>query len=376
MLWMAAAALLMGCASLDIGAPPAPPWDHPVRGFAPPQVLWRINLSDHGFFLRTNALEMSTPVLVEGQGAIVVGSSGGQVMRIGSSDGKVQWRSDLEGGVLAPLLISGNAFLVGCDDGRLSRLSAASGKLSWSYATKGVVRSRPLVLGGRVFFSSEEEKVYALDMETGKWLWEYHRPPSDDFTISGIASPLVASARIVAGFADGTVVALQPEDGTVVWSNHLAKKGIQFADVDLLLLPSEDLLLAASFAGGLYALNPEDGEVLWHAPEHRSITSLTASCEGLLAGTGEGRVLRLSLADGRLGWQRRFGGGAVHGILEHSGRLVVSSQDLGLLFLSAQDGRFLLRFDPGAGVSAGVLHAGARLFFLSNRGYLYSIGLS
>lgn len=348
--------------------------DSPPTPAARPDLAWRRGLVPHETLAAFRPLEFSAPVPLPGEGAIVAGSSSGEVLRLASSDGAVLWRTRLGGPVHARPLYTAGVLLVGSDDGNLYRLDPGTGKVLWQHAVRSLVRSQPLVQGGRVFFTSEEETIHAVDLLTGKWLWSQKRPLPDGFTIGGVATPVFAGGRVIAAFADGAVIAYQPEDGKVVWSRQLASPGTQFADVDALLV-ANGRLYAASIGAGLARLEPETGELVWQQPRLQGVVTLAEVGGELLAGTGDGTLLRLGGDPAQVRWARRFGGGPIRGITARDGQLFLSGERLGLLVLDEGSGALRDRFDPGRGISGPVALLDGHLFFLSNGGYLYGLKL-
>lgn len=363
-----------GCAT-DTGGRAAGTARAGVRpGFVPPEHLWRVSLADRSFFAKAYALEQSRPHVAQGGHTLYVGSSAGDLVALRTLDGAEIWRTAIGGGIFAAPVEHGDSLLVGSDDGSLSRLRAASGELVWRYRVKEVVRSSPIVHGGRVYFSSDNDTVHALDYGDGGWQWEYHREPPDDFTIAGTAAPVIVGDVVVAGFADGTVVGLHRNDGALLWSLRLGG-ALQFPDVDALLPAPGGKVWAASVAGGLFLVDPKGGSVEAETRGLRGIVSLAEIDGDLLAGTGDGQLLRVG-PDGRtVRWRRGFGGGTLSGVRRAGESLVASSAALGLLFLDPASGSLLARMDPGGGAGAPAAVDGGRLFFLSNGGYLYGMRL-
>jgi outer membrane protein assembly factor BamB len=189
----------------------------------------------------------STPSIatLDGQAALVFGSSDGSVWNFQPRTGKAVWNLKLSrrGLNVAPLVDGGDVFISQAEEnldntsmGSVTRFKGTgSGDITATgvvWQRKGVMdgRSMPVVLGDRVYFVDDGAKVYALDKATGV---PVGRPVKLLGTIVR-GSPLVADGRLLICSTSGWHV-LEP-----------TPEGLKF--VDRMRLDEEDEVTASPIA--------------------------------------------------------------------------------------------------------------------------------
>jgi outer membrane protein assembly factor BamB len=267
---------------------------------------------------------------------------------------------------------SDGAVLIGTKGGQLYALDAATGDVRWQYGIKGPIETQPTVSDGLVYFTSGENRVYAVDERTGAWKWQYDREAPETFTIRGYAAPLVVGSRVYVGFSDGYLACLSSGTGDVVWARSLAGDATRFMDVDSTPVLDGGTLYVTSYSGGVYALDPKDGSVKWRF-----------DVEG--AGTvrvGDGRVyfsaaksgLHALDTDGHLLWRQSLAAaGELSVPLIVGNYVMVSAAQAGVYVADAVNGRLYQFFSPGHGVTAEPISDGRQIYFMSNGGYFYAL---
>jgi outer membrane protein assembly factor BamB len=370
--------LLMGCAAgpwacASVTVRESKPADEHVGPAGLVQVRWRTELHAHKLF-EPQPEECASGAIAGDR--LVIGSRGGSVAGVRTSDGHVDWVTAAAGGIDGPArfdAVRGQIY-VGADDGSFYAFDPRDGRVRWSYHAKGAIEREAEIGGDTVYFATGADRVVALDASTGKWRWQYERETPDGFTIHGYSAPRLRGTQVLVGFADGNLVSLQAGTGEVSWSRSLASVSDQFVDVDSTPVVDGDTVYAGSYSGGVYGVDAKDGVVRWRlGTEGAGPLSLiggrlyfAAPREGLHAISTDGQILwRQALVDA----------GDLTAPLAMGRFLVFSGSRGGLFIVDAANGDLLEVFNPGQGIcaSATLDPNGRRLYVLSNSGTLYAL---
>ncbi|WP_309887512.1 PQQ-binding-like beta-propeller repeat protein [Archangium sp.] len=296
-------------------------------------------------------------------------------------------RSVGPGGEVAWQFKAGNRFYAGATvdegiayvpgtDGLLYALDARTGEVKWKYAAGEALATAPVLTRDFVLVASQSDTLFAVRRASGELAWLYRRDPPTGFTIHRSSTPTVRGDVAWVGFSDGTLVSLDLTDGSVRWERSLAPPGAaagQFLDVDTApALDEAGRVYAASYAGGLYALQAETGDVVWNSVA-QGITSVMVHGDVVVA-TGDDRLDAYLGETGKLLWSQTLQERAGFEPVLVKGMLLVPAQR-SLLFVDPRTGRSRLAWNPGDGISAPPRVVGARMYVLSNNGYLYAVRL-
>lgn len=117
------------------------------------------------------------------------------------------------GGIFSSPVVADNRVFIGTLDGYFFCLNATSGQIMWAYTTGGGVYSSPAVAYGKVFFgtSGSNPRVYALHEFSGGYLWDF--PTGSSIR----SSPAVADGRVFVGTEGGVLYCLNEMNGTPYW---------------------------------------------------------------------------------------------------------------------------------------------------------------
>lgn len=205
---------------------------------------------------------------------VVTGNEAGTVVRL-DRDGRVVWRGSLGREVATRPVLAGDSVLVGTVAGDLARLALADGAERWRLSGEPPVLTPAVVdeAGTSVYLVAPDGAVRAHAVETGKVRWRSPAPraqapaqaqeaPPD--TPRGLPAPVLAGGLLVVARGDAGVVALSTEDGTQAWRRDVR-------DV-VGLKPWRDAVYVGTRSGRVVALSVKDGRPLW---EHSPASSLT-----------------------------------------------------------------------------------------------------
>jgi glucose dehydrogenase len=294
------------------------------------------------------------------------------VLRAWSADGRALWRLQAEGAFTAQPAIARGVVFAGSSDGYLYAVDLGTGRARWRYRAGEEVGTTPAVSGGTVFVATLQDTLVAVDAETGAWKWHHRRDaPASGFTVRGAAGPTVADGVVYGAFSDGTVVALDAGTGAARWERKVAPAG-QFMDVDSTPVVHEGVVFVAAFSGLIAALDATTGKDVWTSRSPGA--SRVALAGDVVVAVTTTQAVGLSRGDGTVLWTsplRGQPGGAPLAV----GRRVFIPEDRSLAALDARNGRRLVTFDPGTGISASPAVRDDRMYVISNGGTLVAVDL-
>ena len=354
-----------------------------------------VSLLKKGRIVKYKRKEFSSPRV--GKEMIFVGSDGGYFYALKIKSGKKVWRFKTHGTVNSTPAISESSLesssessriIFGDDDGFLYALSAEDGKELWKQELGSEILSAPTLRGDKVYVASLEGKVSAFNLSDGKMIWQkeaaFENIPQADFPLSirGNSPPtLDPSGKVLfVGFANGTLLALSASDGHKIWERTFQKEKKSFADIDGAPLAEGETLYIATYDGGLFALSQKSGAPLW-SREIGSGVDLRSAGKNLLVSGSNGHLYAINKKDGTTVWETRIGEGALTAPVFYQNLVAVGLSDKTIHFVSLDNGKILARRFARKGVSSDPIIVtdengkGAKIFYLSNGGRLYSLKL-
>jgi outer membrane protein assembly factor BamB len=192
----------------------------------------------------------------------------GSVWAFELESGKKIWRHKTGVALSAGPGAGGGLVLVGSSEGELVALDAENGEPRWQIEVPSEVLSVPQVYEGVVIVQTVDGSISALDADNGERLWIYDRTVPV-LTLRGTSTPLVDGGVVMAGFASGKMVALEVANGREVWDAAVAvphgRTELQrMVDLDANPVVSGGILYASSYQGRLVAVSLQDGRMLWN----------------------------------------------------------------------------------------------------------------
>ena len=173
----------------------------------------------------------------------------------------------------------------------------------WSeHATGGVgkyyLRLRPLVSDGRVFVTDNAGLVSARQLDDGGKIWE-----------TELKTPITAGVNggegvILVGSEEGELIALSADQGKPRWKQSLSSQ------ITAISAAQKGVVVARTGDGYIYGLSTDTGKTLWKLLRRTPSLSLHLQSEPLVVsgvafvGLDDGRLLMISLSDGRVLWEK------------------------------------------------------------------------
>jgi outer membrane protein assembly factor BamB len=218
--------------------------------------------------------------------------------------------------MLQSVIVDGVAY-VGAVDNAIYALRTNDGKLLWRTPLDGSVDEPAVVSDGMLYVSSYAGQngpanVHALRISDGKQVWEYH---GDN---NYIPSPVLANGLVYISTFDG-LVALGASDGAKIWE-YVTRYQANISDIiNGVVYASENA--GQDGPGIAYALGANDGKLLWKYTANNTSLDPAHVVGGVAyVGGGNGMMYALQVSDGKLLWQRMLTGlqtyiQEVHGVL-------------------------------------------------------------
>ncbi|MBY0473360.1 PQQ-binding-like beta-propeller repeat protein [Patescibacteria group bacterium] len=157
------------------------------------------------------ALTHASPLYVEKEEMVVIGSNDGRLYAYNAHTGSLLWTYGTKSDILTTPSYDPKrrAIVVASMDGMLYGISAVNGKPAAVFEAGAGMYSIPLIHQDTVYVSSLDKKLYALDMDTFEPRWVYE-------TAGRIfSSPVIADGSIWIGSNDGRLYELNPNNGTL-----------------------------------------------------------------------------------------------------------------------------------------------------------------
>lgn len=236
-----------------------------------------------------------------GDGLVFAGTPKGEVLAF-NRDGKLQWKAQLSGEVLAPPQVAEGVVVARAGDGRIFGLEAASGKRKWVYQRSLPalsVRSHVgmVVRRGAVFAGFPGGRMVAISLATGSVGWEaivaVPRGTTELERVADITSlPIVDDHQACAVAFQGRVACFEVLAGTSIWARDLSSIAGMASDGRNLYITDD--------RNAIVALDKSNGASLWKQDKlfGRGVSGPLALGRYVVVGDFEGYVHFLSREDG------------------------------------------------------------------------------
>lgn len=272
-------------------------------------------------FKADDAIE-TTPVISGGR--VFFGDVMGKAYAISQSDGKEIWRHDFDTGFIAAPSVKGDVVVFGDLEGNLYSMDAATGKIGWQKATDGEINGSPAFYGDQVLVTSQDGKLYCFRSADGELAWTYQT--EDQIR----CSPTVAGDRTFLGGCDGQLHMVDLKTGTAI-GKPLPLDGPTGSTPAV----RGETTFVPIMDGALFAYDWKTGKLLWRyedddlAQEYRS--SAAVGNELVIISSQRKQVDAISIATGKRVWR--------HSLRRRADASpVIAGDDV---FIAATDGRLV-----------------------------------
>lgn len=285
----------------------------------------------------------------------------------GAPTGQIDAGHALSGGVGA----GSGLVLVGTSQGDVFAYKP-DGKLAWKAQVAGEVLARPVVDSGVVVVRTGNGHIIGLDSLTGarKWLYQRTLPA---LSVRSHAGVVVYRGGIFAGFAGGRLVALSLDKGRVGWESVVAlPRGTteleRVADVTSLPVVNDRQACAVAFQGRVACFDIQRGTTLW-ARDVSSYAGMGADEANLYITDDHGAVVARDRKTGASVWkQDKLYGRKVTAPLAIGKYVVVGDFEGYVHLISRENGAFAARLQTdGSAIMAPPLALDASRFVVQTR---------
>jgi len=279
--------------------------------------------------------------------ALYVTDARGHVQALALPGGRVLWETSLSLDVTSGVGVGEGRILIASRKGVVVALEQSSGKELWRAQVSSEVLAPPVASSGIVVVQSVDGRLHALSSENGQRRWNVERS-EPALSLRGTATPVVVSDVVFAGLASGKLLAASLQDGRVIWEIPVAQSQgrsevERLIDVDAPVLVAGRVLVAAAYQGKVVAVSLENGRLLW-SRDVSTYLPLATDGSHVFISDDRGHVQALDLRNGATVWKqdklkgRRTSAPAVVG-----DAVAVGDFEGYVHWLSRDDGRFLAR---------------------------------
>ena len=348
-----AALVLAGCSSKEKLVLP------PVTNSIEPDEVWSSSVGS-GVQHYESSL---TPIIVND--TVYAASREGLVAAFELASGKRKWQFDLrkpDGGSVWQSIsevwsgdnarISGglsygyDKLYFGTENGDMVALST-DGKLVWRVEVKGEVLAAPAAGEGLVVVATGAGTLVALHPDTGeqRWKFESEQPA---LTLRGVSAPIIEGGGVIYGSGSGHVGVLIAERGYQAWEEQVAVPMgstdlSRLADIDAKPIVQGGVLYSIGYNGALVAQELRSGRQIWKR-EYASFRDMALQGDTLYLVDSEGRIYALDVRSGTEKWSQ-FGLNKHYltGPTVYKNYLVVGDNKGNLHWLDRNSGDFVAR---------------------------------
>lgn len=348
-----AALVLAGCSSKEKLVLP------PVTNSIDPDTVWSKSVGS-GVQHYESSL---TPIIVND--TVYAASREGLVAAFELASGKRKWQFDLrkpDGGSVWQSIsevwsgdnarISGglsygyDKLYFGTENGDMVALST-DGKLVWRVEVKGEVLAAPAAGEGLVVVATGAGTLVALHPDSGeqRWTFESEQPA---LTLRGVSAPIIEGGGVIYGSGSGHIGVLIADRGYQAWEEQVAVPMgstdlSRLADIDAKPIVQGGVLYSIGYNGALVAQELRSGRQIWKR-EYASFRDMALQGDTLYLVDSEGRIYALDVRSGTEKWSQ-FGLNKHYltGPTVYKNYLVVGDNKGNLHWLDRNSGDFVAR---------------------------------
>lgn len=315
-----------------------------------------------------------------GGNAVYAAGASGNIVAYGANGGGLQAQFEAGTPLSGGVGLAGGLVLVGTAKGEVLAFEPA-GKLLWKVQLSGEVLAPPAGADGLVVVRTADGRIYGLNAADGKQRWVYQRalPP---LAVRSFAGLVVNRGAVFAGFPGGRLVAIALPTGNVGWESVVAlPKGAteleRVADVTSYPVIDGQQICAVAYQGRIACFDPQSGNTLW-ARDLSSIAGMSLDSRNAYVTDERNAVLALDRRNGASLWKQDKLAGRWVTAPAALGRYVFVGDFEGYVHvLAREDGAFVGRIaTDGSAIQAPPMALDLRTVLVQTRsGGLFAIAI-
>lgn len=269
--------------------------------------LWTANIAGGGKRSR-----LASPPVISG-GKLYVIDTEAKVTALDAATGRRLWTASVSDKASASSHAQfGGGVSVGDDRlyvttgvGDVAALSAADGKQLWKKRPGGPLRGSGTIANGHIYVMSQDNQIFALNQEDGAVVWQ-ESGTVQATAIFGVAAPAATQGTVIAGFSSGELTAYRYENGRVLWGDALSRTSISttvaaLTDIDADPVIDRGRVFAIGQGGRMASYELVSGQRLWEINIAGVATPAVAG-DWVFVVSDKGRLLCVERASGKIRW--------------------------------------------------------------------------
>ncbi|WP_047683085.1 MULTISPECIES: outer membrane protein assembly factor BamB [Xenorhabdus] len=270
--------------------------------------------------------------------------------------GKELWSTDLseKTGLLSSrlpallsggLTVSGDRLYIGTEKAKVIALDSTNGKVEWESQVAGEALSHPVVSDGLVLIHTGNGMLQALNENDGSVAWSINMD-TPSLSVRGESAPAIAYGAAIVGGDNGRISAVLLSQGQLIWQQRIsqvtgATEIDRLNDVDMTPVISDNVIYAIAYNGNLVAMDMRSGQIIWKR-DLGSVNDMVVTDNNIFIVDQDDRILSLRKSDGVTIWSQN---NLLHRNLTapemYNGYLVVGDGEGYLHWLNMADGQFV-----------------------------------
>jgi outer membrane protein assembly factor BamB len=133
-----------------------------------------------------------------------VKSAKGEITALHLATGKVQWRREIDGGILSSVALAGGLAVAACTDGKMRAFDVATGAPRWTYNARAPFFAPPAIAVSMVYGADLSGVIHAVSLANGKPVWKFDLGRDPKVAASGMiyGGPVVDNHRVFVATCD------------------------------------------------------------------------------------------------------------------------------------------------------------------------------
>jgi outer membrane protein assembly factor BamB len=335
---------------------------------------WVRRLTPEAELTSNEVSQASSPIVLE-NGNIIQGTNFGGISEF-TFYGRKVWSLESEiTNISGSQSVYKNFLFFGTEDKKIHAYDRTQQKIIWSTDLQTAVSAISDFKNGSIFILTTQGQLYALNAADGSVKWTKYIPSRKDLSIYGGPKPVLYKDQVLAAFPNGSVISFDRESGKSKWSITLPGSQ-KFEDADFVKLTSGGDFYVGVYDEALYKINPSNGSIMWQAFE-KPVGEPEINLGKIYFASKDSELVVLQATSGQLVSKNKFFKGIGGKPLFIKDYMVVSDSQGPIVAFDAATLKPIDSYDLISPVSTDVVSnkKGTKFYFISDKGYLYSLGL-